>query len=137
MTYEDLESQRVENQARLEEIENALMRKRENQSTGYIIREKMGLTNNSQPGDPIIWDGDKKEATFGSPARSKSVKAPKSGKSSSKKVKFEVSKDQTQPGNFRTGFTPKKQASPVHEPPSPRRAIYEAKFEKYLAQKEM
>lgn len=124
---------RVINEKRLKELENIYMGKQENSQVGPIIRERMGLRSRSESDEGDMERAEDQDA-IPMDKKKKSVKIVEDGGDQKKHMDRRVQSAKRAP-NSRSGSRKRKEESPVvyH---SPRQQLYDAKFEKYLANKD-
>lgn len=75
MTLDELEMERLENEERLKQLEEMYFQKREHAGAGFVMREKMGLKNESSMADSRNMSARKKTVTIGNTSARKDLSA--------------------------------------------------------------
>ena len=155
---DELEMMRTENQQRLKELEEAYYGKRDNATVGKVVRERLGFKDssnerrsNSPRGGANLGATADFDRDFDDEPRTgkqkKSVKIADVGlgkenhgendrvpRKSSAGARTSINGKPPSAARGRSRSASRKEESPVYD--SPRQKLYEAKFEKYLANKE-
>ncbi len=157
MSYEELERERLATKARLQQLEEQYFRKKENKTSGPMMRENMGYASpearasgrreeyDDEPG-PSYRSSGKKRVTYAEPDEDKENlsdfedSANEDGRVASSKLggPHRGTPHRGTPGatdvpSRRTKSKPREE-EPIYKI-SPRRQIFEAKFEKYISNK--